>query len=62
VALTAGALLADRLGLSDIGGKSGAGFGWTQLMAVIVGLVLLLIGLSWLVQPPLRRDVDESPE
>ena len=60
--LVVGALFADQLSLSNVGGKSGAGFGWTQLMAVIVGLVLLLGGLALLLQPPAGRDVDESLE
>ena len=61
-ALTLGAIFADQIGLSDVGGRRGAGFGWTQLLAVIVGLVLLLIGLAWLLQSPTRGDVDESLE
>jgi hypothetical protein len=62
--LVAGALLmlasvfADQLHL--IGG--GIGFGWKQLLGAIVGLVMVLLGLAWLVQPPLSRDVDESLE
>lgn len=44
------AVFADQLG---IGG--GHGFGWKQLIAAIVGLVILLIGLAWLLQPPTAR-------
>jgi hypothetical protein len=61
-ALTVVSLFADQLSISSVGGKGGAGFGWTQLMAVIVGLVVLLIGLALLLQPPTGRDVDESLE
>ena len=61
-ALALVSLFADQLNISSVGGRSGAGFGWTQLMAVIVGLVLLLIGLALLLQQPASRDVDESLE
>ena len=44
--LVVGALLADEVGLS----WGGEGFGWKQLIATIVGLVLLLLGASWLLQ------------
>jgi hypothetical protein len=56
--LLLGSLFADQLQL--IGG--GVGFGWKQLLGAIVGLVMVLLGLAWLVQPPLSRDVDESLE
>jgi len=45
--LMVGAVFADQLDLSG----GGEGFGWKQLIAAIVGLVLLLAGLAWLVQP-----------
>ena len=44
--LVFGAVFADYLGWS----WGGAGFGWKQLLATIVGLVMLLLGASWLVQ------------
>ena len=56
--LIVASIFADQLNL--IGG--GVGFGWKQLIGAIVGLVLLLLGLAWLLQPPLGRDVDESLE
>lgn len=34
--------LADQIGIGD-----GEGFGWKQLIGVIVGLVVLLLGLAW---------------
>jgi hypothetical protein len=49
VLLVVGALLADEVGLS----WGGEGFGWKQLIATIVGLVLLLLGASWLLQAQL---------
>jgi hypothetical protein len=42
-----GAVFADQLGISG----GGEGFGWKQLIAAIVGLVILLIGLAWLLRP-----------
>jgi hypothetical protein len=42
-----GAVFADPLGISG----GGEGFGWKQLIAAIVGLVILLIGLAWLLRP-----------
>ena len=56
--VTLASVFADNLNL--IGG--GVGFGWKQLIGAIVGLVLLLLGLAWLLQPPLGRDIDESLE
>jgi uncharacterized RDD family membrane protein YckC len=57
VALTAGALLADVL---NIGG--GVGLGWKQLIGVVVGLVLALLGGAWLIQPPTSRGMDRPLE
>ncbi len=45
--LMVGAVFADPLGLTG----GGEGFGWKQLIAAIAGLVLLLGGLAWLLQP-----------
>ncbi len=59
-ALMVGAVFADQLDISGIGGRGGEGFGWSQLIAAIVGLILLLVGLAWLWQPPIGRDADES--
>ncbi|CAA9572023.1 MAG: hypothetical protein AVDCRST_MAG19-2885 [uncultured Thermomicrobiales bacterium] len=56
------ALFADPLGLSEVGDRSGDGLGWTQLVAAIVGLILLLGGVAWLWQPPVGRDLDEPRE
>ncbi|MFN8592261.1 MAG: hypothetical protein U0031_12450 [Thermomicrobiales bacterium] len=50
-------VLADPL---NIGG--GVGFGWKQLIGVVVGLVLALLGGAWLVQPPTSRGIDRSLE
>ena len=50
-------LLADPL---NIGG--GLGFGWKQLIGVVIGLVLALLGGSWLIQPPTSRGLDNSLE
>ncbi len=47
-----GSFFADDLNLTG----GGAGLGWLQLIGVIVGLVVLLIGLAWLLQPRTRRD------
>lgn len=44
--LVVAAIFADQLGWTG----GGEGFGWKQLLATIVGLVLLLLGASWLVQ------------
>jgi hypothetical protein len=57
VAVTVGALFADRL---DIGG--GEGLGWKQLIGVVVGLVLTLLGGAWLIQPPTSRGIDRPLE
>jgi len=50
-AVTFGSLFADELNL--IGG--GEGLGWKQLIGVIVGLAVALLGAGWLVQPPFGR-------
>jgi hypothetical protein len=42
-----GSVFADPIGI----GGGGEGFGWKQLIAAIVGLVILLIGLAWLLRP-----------
>ena len=41
------AVFADQLNISG----GGDGFGWKQLIAAIVGLVMVLLGLAWLLQP-----------
>jgi predicted phage tail protein len=45
--LMVGAVFADQLGLTG----GGEGFGWKQLIGAIAGLVLLIGGLAWLLQP-----------
>ena len=57
VAVTVGSLFADAL---NIGG--GEGLGWKQLIGVVVGLVLTLLGGAWLVQPPTSRGIDRPLE
>lgn len=52
--LAASSFFADDLNLT----RGGAGLGWLQLIGVIVGLVVLLIGLAWLLQPSRRRNVE----
>jgi hypothetical protein len=47
------AILADYL---NIGGE-GVGFGWKQLIALIAGLVMLLVGAAWLIRP--AADIDK---
>lgn len=44
-----GAVLADALGLSG----GGDGFGWKQLIALILGVMVLLTGAAWLLRPVL---------
>lgn len=51
-----GAVFADQLGISG----GGEGFGWKQLIAAIVGLVVLLIGLAWLLRPSTSDDHSEE--
>jgi len=55
--LMVGSVFADQLNL--IGG--GVGFGWKQLLGAIIGLVMILLGLAWLLQPA-ATDGDESLE
>jgi hypothetical protein len=52
------AVFADQLGISG----GGEGLGWKQLIGAIAGLVLLLIGLAWLLQPLLGPGPDEPLE
>lgn len=56
--LTVGSLFADQLNLTG----GGVGLGWKQLIGVVIGLVLALLGGAWLVQPPTSRGIDRSPE
>ncbi|MCC6314562.1 MAG: hypothetical protein IT337_11185 [Thermomicrobiales bacterium] len=49
-ALTIAALFADQLNLTF----GGVGLGWKQLIAAIIGLMLLLLGLGGLMHPPRR--------
>lgn len=61
-ALMVGAVFADQLGLSSVGDRRGDGFGFSQLIAAIVGLILLLGGLAWLWQPSVGSDSDDAIE
>lgn len=56
--LMVGAVFADPLGLSG----GGDGFGWKQLIAAIVGLVILLSGVAWLLRPVLGEEPDDRLE
>jgi hypothetical protein len=56
--LTVGSLFADQLNLTG----GGVGLGWKQLIGVVIGLVLALLGGAWLVQPPTSRGIDRSLE
>src|SRR5918996_5021087 len=56
--LTIGSLFADQLNLTG----GGVGLGWKQLIGVVIGLVLALLGGAWLVQPPTSRGIDRSLE
>jgi hypothetical protein len=51
-------LFADSLGVSG----GGEGFGFKQLIAVIVGLMLLVGGIGWLLRPMMNIDQDEPLE
>ncbi|HKG24097.1 MAG TPA: hypothetical protein VKB09_00530 [Thermomicrobiales bacterium] len=53
-----GAVFADPLGISG----GGEGFGWKQLIAAIVGLVILLIGLAWLLRPGAEGEYEDTEE
>lgn len=56
--LLAVSVFADQLNL--VGG--GVGFGWKQLLGAIAGLVVLLLGVAWLVQPASREEFDDFRE
>lgn len=56
--LMAGAVFADSIGLSG----GGDGFGWKQLIAAIVGLVILLSGIAWFLRPVPGEEPDDSLE
>lgn len=56
--LMVGSVFADQLNL--VGG--GVGFGWKQLIGAIVGLVMLLLGVAWLLQPAAGTELDELPD
>ena len=49
--------LADAIGLGD-----GDGFGWKQLIGLIVGLVLLLVGLAWWFQRSIGTVPDDPAD
>ena len=55
-AIMLAAVFADALGIG--GGK---GFGWKQMIAAIAGLVLVLGGVAWLLQPAVGRDPADDP-
>jgi hypothetical protein len=57
-ALVLVSLFADPLGVSG----GGEGFGFKQLIAVIVGLMLLFGGVGWLLRPMMNIEQDEPPE
>jgi hypothetical protein len=52
------AVFADSIGLSG----GGTGFGWKQLIAAIVGLVILLSGVAWYLRPILGEEPDDPLE
>jgi hypothetical protein len=56
--LMIGAVFADPIGLSG----GGDGFGWKQLIAAIVGLVILLSGIAWFLRPMLGEEPDDTLE
>jgi hypothetical protein len=58
ILLTVGSVFADQLNLTG----GGVGLGWKQLIGVVVGLVLALLGGAWLVQPPTSRGIDRPLE
>ncbi len=63
VVLSGGALLMIAAVFADpLGFGGGQGFGWKQLIAAIVGLVILLAGVAWLLSPLLSSDPDDPPE
>lgn len=51
-------VFADQLNVIGLG----VGFGWKQLLGAIAGLVLLLLGLVWLLQPVGGGEGDETLE
>jgi hypothetical protein len=57
-ALVIVSLFADPLGVSG----GGEGFGFKQLIALIVGLMLLFGGVGWLLRPMMNIEQDEPPE
>ena len=57
IALVIVSLFADSLGVSG----GGQGFGFKQLIAVIVGLMLFFGGIGWLLRP-MNIEQDEPPE
>jgi predicted phage tail protein len=57
-ALVVVSLFADPLGVSG----GGEGFGFKQLIAVIVGLVMVFGGVGWLLRPMMTTDQDEPFE
>jgi len=58
IALVIVSLFADSLGVSG----GGEGFGFKQLIAVIVGLMLLFGGIGWLLRPMMNYEQDEPLE
>lgn len=56
--LMVGAVFADPIGLSG----GGDGFGWKQLIAAIVGLVVLLSGIAWFLRPIIGTESDDNLE
>ncbi len=59
--LVFGSLFADQLNIT-LGGRGGEGLGWKQLIGIVIGLVLALLGGAWLVQPPTSRGIDRPLE
>ncbi len=56
--LTIGSLFADQLNLTG----GGVGLGWKQLIGVVIGLTLALLGGAWLIQPPTSSGIDRPLE